>query len=166
MRFLHLHDTQNNILDIGEANWVSEQIRLWFRPWRLENTLTTDLNWSVCAPSNWYNTIFCFEVIEHLMNPALMLTEVRRVLMPGCALYLSTPLHNRLGFYFNETNHFAEYKESSLRILLDYCGFEVTDVHKFKSIPFWQSFRHGAGLVRGTLRALTQETILIRAVKR
>ena len=43
-----------------------------------------------------FDTVFCCEVIEHLLDVPRSLAEMRRVLRPGGTLFLSTPYHGRL----------------------------------------------------------------------
>lgn len=43
-------------------------------------------------PSRSFDCITCFEVIEHVNNPVLLLTEVRRVLRLGGVAVVSTPV--------------------------------------------------------------------------
>jgi len=134
------HKSGYYALDIGEPNYVSSMIQATFM-FDIEHTVG-DLHgqhWWATSGELEFQTVFCFEVIEHVMNPLQLLYKVNMLLTSGGVLYLSTPVHNRFGFYFNETNHFTEYKESSLRTLVEYAGFRITDYHQFKSIPFWQS---------------------------
>ena len=43
-----------------------------------------------------FDLILCGEIIEHLSNPELSMTEVRRVLKPGTTLVISTPNEGNL----------------------------------------------------------------------
>lgn len=40
---------------------------------------------------NFFNAVFCGEIIEHLFNPDHLLEEIKRTLKPGGLLVLSTP---------------------------------------------------------------------------
>jgi hypothetical protein len=165
LAFIRSDDLSGRVLDIGEKNFVGRSIAN-ARNIEMDNTEEySDFNHAIYMPNKDYKFVLCFEVLEHVMNPLLFIKLIKNLLDEKGVLYLSTPIHNPLGFYFNETAHFAEYRESSIRTLLEYSGFTITDVHKFHSIPFWQNYLHGGGLIRGTLRALTQETILLRAIK-
>jgi SAM-dependent methyltransferase len=155
-----------NALDIGESNHMAMMIQAVFA-FDIDHT-AGDLNgdnWKSVGDEFPYDMAFCFEVFEHVMNPLHLLECIRWMLKDGGVLYLSTPLHNRFGFYFNETCHFAEYKESSLRTVVEYAGFKITDYHQFKSIPFWQGMKQGGGLFRTALRVSSQRTQILRAVK-
>jgi SAM-dependent methyltransferase len=152
-----------NVLDVGESNYVGGFLSRWLNL-SVDNT-TGDLNNGMESATLCYDAAFCFEVMEHVMNPLLLLQEIESRLLRGGVLYLSTPVHNRFGFYFNETNHFAEYKEQSLRAVVEYAGFRITAYHQFKSIPFWRGMWQGGGLFHTFLRVSSQRTQILRAVK-
>lgn len=46
---------------------------------------------SLPFPDNMFTQILCIEVVEHLLQPDLMLAEIRRVLRPGGMLIMTTP---------------------------------------------------------------------------
>lgn len=82
--------------------------------------------------SNFFDLVTCMEVLEHLLDASLLLSEVRRVLKPGGHVYVTVPndvyrLPNRLsilaGRYFlkshpYESMHIRFFKKSLLKNLL------------------------------------------------
>jgi len=66
-----------------------------------------------------FDCVFCFDLIEHLINPISMLSEVRRVLTPNGSLFLVTPrklfheMHDR-------AHHVVEYEPYELDSLVRY----------------------------------------------
>jgi SAM-dependent methyltransferase len=97
-----------------------------------------------------FGRVLATEILEHLANPALFLSECRRVLRPGGALYLTTPnvvdLRGRvraLGgrspqthlfgightFRMNEWVHRREYAPGEVVCLLEAVGFEMRGLH-------------------------------------
>lgn len=163
LKFTQGRDFMGKWLDIGECNYVADGISC--NVAAIPEPTQGDLNGWKWEPNRTFDVVTCFEVIEHIMNPLLLLHAIHAHLKVGGVLYLSTPVHNPYGFYFNETNHFTEYKESSLRTLVEYAGFRITDYHQFRSIPFWQGMKQGGGLFRTALRVSSQRTQILRAVK-
>lgn len=47
-------------------------------------------------PSNTFDTVLCFETLEHLIDPAAAVREMSRVLKPGGLIVLSTPFVSTL----------------------------------------------------------------------
>lgn len=101
--------------------------------------------------SESFNIIISFDVIEHLLEPRIMLKETYRILKKDGVFIISTPNRNRLcGFFLllfglrkfpyhpnKETigsdpysAHVTEYTISSLRTLLKKQGFIVSKYHK------------------------------------
>jgi len=54
-------------------------------------TTVMDLNASLSYKDNTFDTVTCLDVIEHLLDPTSLLTEIYRVLMPDGQLVLTTP---------------------------------------------------------------------------
>lgn len=66
---------------------------------------------------NFFNVVFLFDVIEHVNNPRLMLSEVRRVLKRGGLLYVEfTPYYSLVGHHLYDYTllpiHFYKSKKS------------------------------------------------------
>jgi len=97
-----------------------------------------------------FGRVLATEILEHLANPALFLSECRRVLRPEGALYLTTPnvvdLRGRvraLGgrspqthlfgigrtFRMNEWVHRREYAPDEVACLLEAVGFQMNRLH-------------------------------------
>lgn len=72
-----------------------------------------------------YDTVCCFEVLEHLPHPQYAVAEMARVLKSGGILLLSAPhlsrLHEEPHDYFRFTRH-------GLRALLEDCGLEPMEI--------------------------------------
>lgn len=80
---------------------------------------------------NSFELMWSSEVIEHVADTARWLSEVRRVLVPGGRLLLTTPAHSRLHLMLGGIERFCEplgdhlhlYTKRSLRMLLSDFGF-------------------------------------------
>jgi SAM-dependent methyltransferase len=88
-----------------------------------------------------FELVLCTEVIEHVRDVQLFLSEIRRVLRPGGGLALTTPDHGRRdglrilmnGFegQFNPlTPHLRFFTRRSLAELLDAMGFTVESIKR------------------------------------
>jgi SAM-dependent methyltransferase len=84
---------------------------------------------------NSFELVWSSEVIEHVADTARWLSEVRRVLVPGGRLLLTTPSHGRLRLALQGVEPFSEplgdhlhlYTRRSVRDLLAAFGFaEIT----------------------------------------
>lgn len=158
--FLSLDDIRERVLDVGERNYVGKILAPF-----ADNTVPSDFNYGISAPHKVYQTVFCFEVIEHVMSPLQLLCQIRNLLGPEGILYLSTPVRNKYGFMFNETCHFTEYSINSIKTVVEYAGFKITQHETFRSIPFWKGMIKGGGFFRTFLRVSSQRTQILRAVK-
>lgn len=65
---------------------------------------------------NNYDTIICFQVIEHIEKDGLLLREIKRVLKPGGSLFLTTP--NKLTSLTRNPFHIREYKPQQMQALI------------------------------------------------
>jgi SAM-dependent methyltransferase len=74
-----------------------------------------------------FDSVVCFEVIEHIFNPDEMLTEISRVLKKDGIGLFSVP------FCWNEHEipfDYARYSSFGIRHLLEKNGFEILELHK------------------------------------
>jgi SAM-dependent methyltransferase len=92
---------------------------------------------------NWFDVVWSSEVIEHVADTARWLSEIRRVLVPGGRLLLTTPAHGRLRVALWGVERFSEplgdhlhlYTRSSLRTLLAEFGFGEVSVRAVGGPP-------------------------------
>jgi len=101
-------------------------------------------------PDSSVDTIVCYDILEHLYDPAAVITELRRAVAPGGHLHVSVPnaRHASLlrDLYFRGTfgyttwghrdsTHIRWFTRSDLERLLTECGWTVTEVdtHPFKT---------------------------------
>ena len=88
-----------------------------------------------------FDLVLCAETLEHVRDVQLLLSEARRVLVPGGALAVTTPAHGRRtaaglvvrGFesgFDPLSPHLRFFTARSLRELLDKLGFEVGSLRK------------------------------------
>jgi SAM-dependent methyltransferase len=83
-----------------------------------------------------FDLVWASEVIEHVTDTARWLSEVRRVLVPGGRLLVTTPSHGRLRVTLLGMERFSEplgdhlhlYTRRSLRTLLEDFGFGSVSV--------------------------------------
>ena len=87
--------------------------------------------------------VWASEVIEHVADTARWLSEVRRVLVPGGRLLLTTPAHGRAAIALRGVERYSEplgdhlnlYTRRSLRGLLADFGFSDLEVRSSGGLP-------------------------------
>jgi len=90
-----------------------------------------------------FDLVWSSEVIEHVADTARWLSEVRRVLVPGGRLLLTTPSHGRVRVALGGVERFSEplgdhlhlYTKRSLRMLLTEFGFGEVQVRAVDGPP-------------------------------
>jgi ubiquinone/menaquinone biosynthesis C-methylase UbiE len=116
------------------------------RLWRAGEPLPVD---DASVDSAWAG-----EVIEHVVDVAPWLSELRRVLRPGGALLLTTPAHGpgtllalalsprRFAAHFEpRSDHVRFFSRRALRELLDDLGFDVAELRSRRSTIFARAVR-------------------------
>lgn len=74
-----------------------------------------------------FDVVVCTQVLEHVPEPKLLLTEIQHVLKPGGRLLLTAPLSYGL---HQEPYDFFRYTEHGLRYLAKEAGFRETDLEQ------------------------------------
>lgn len=63
-------------------------------------------------PSQSFDTIICFQVIEHIQDDIVLLLQIKRILKPGGRLFLTTP--NKLMSLTRNPFHIREYTPETM----------------------------------------------------
>jgi SAM-dependent methyltransferase len=107
-------------------------------------------------PDLAFDCVLCTEVLEHVSDPVLALTEFRRVLKNGGRLFLTIPFFNPL----HELPHdYFRYTPFALRDMARRAGFQLKSVVEkggliafailflqYPWIRFWQRLSHACGV--------------------
>jgi len=72
-----------------------------------------------------YDTALCFEVLEHVPDPARALAEINRILAPGGVLVMTVPHLSRL---HDVPHDYYRYTRYGIQALLARTGFEVVEL--------------------------------------
>jgi SAM-dependent methyltransferase len=78
--------------------------------------------------NDYFDSIVCFEVLEHVFNPDIFLKEANRVLKPGGTAIFTIP------FIWDEHEQpydFARYSSYGLKYLFTKYGFDVIESRKY-----------------------------------
>ena len=105
-----------------------------------DSTLPIDLNDWIGAPSDNYDVITFFEVLEHLMDPLSAMRGVYHLLKPGGVCYLSTPEATPLYHLLMSPYHLTEYRKERIEVVFRYAGFEITKFRRFCLWDWWFAF--------------------------
>lgn len=99
--------------------------------------------------NDYFDYVFCIEVLEHVRNPYFVLNEIKRILKPGGFLILSVPnpyhFKEILWNLFNvpdKTGHIYSWTKQTFKKLIKFCGFEFTAMRGTYLIPglSWNGF--------------------------
>ncbi len=83
---------------------------------------------------NTFDVVLCTMVLEHVMEPQLVLNEIARVLRPGGSLYVSVPQQM---WQHQKPYDFFRYTSYGLRYLLDKAGLDIAFIKPMGGY-FWQ----------------------------
>jgi len=81
----------------------------------------------------------CYEVLEHVDDPALLMHHAAEYMEPGCRLVVTLPGGPWNAFY-RHIGHRRHYTPGELRKLLEGCGFEV-EMCRGEGFPFFNLYR-------------------------
>lgn len=128
-KFLSKHLSGYTVLGVGGYSDFDYDMSKLFA---LDYSYTTsDLNYSIKinAVPRKYQVIFCFEVIEHLINPGLFLRNLQLFCDKNTQIFISYP--ENVPFFRNPT-HFHEYSQDEFFTLIDSEGFKIIEYESYR----------------------------------
>lgn len=91
---------------------------------------------SVVSNSEYFDSVTCFDVLEHMPDEDNTLKEIRDTLRLGGSLFISVPLHPEMWSVHDENaHHFKRYRKGEVLALLERHGFDVLRRRYFLSSP-------------------------------
>lgn len=132
------------VLDIGEKNKFSQKIKNIIDV-DIDNT-AGDLNFANWKPNKKYSTVFCFHVIEHLINPLLFLMELRKRCSSNAKIFLTYPT----GHYWH-TCHWHQIDTKRFKLLLEEAGYTIV---RHQSKILWRDWKYMFFNLRPFLRLI------------
>lgn len=120
-------EAKPDVLDIAEPNRVGGEISSYFHH-KLFNTsgnLDTP-DWT--CPDKRYKYVYCFEVLEHLLDPLLFLTQLKTKVQPDTRIFVTVPYHFLRKHW--GMNHWHEMDLMRLRYLFDLAGLKIIRFEK------------------------------------
>lgn len=148
------------ILDVGERSPFTEQLEKSLQI-KIENT-NFDLNYPKQLNKK-YDSIFCFEVLEHLQNPLLFLDWMADHLSKNGKVYLTTPKGGFPSLLMWPKSHYHEIDEYRLKSLFDLSKLTIT---YFKTFNAPMSIYLQTGFIRPIFRILWGGWIYLEAMKK
>lgn len=140
VEFVRLHiDHATNILCIGDESVFDKTVAdgLDISSIKLSNTCgdLDSRDWTYRMGSGIsYRFVFCFEVLEHLLNPLLFLKELSDFISHDAIVFISVPNHLLRRHW--RTLHYHEIDPVRFEYLCEQAGYEIVDhvCHKYYPI--------------------------------
>jgi len=124
-------DIKGPVLDVGASNPFGNQLADMLKI-KIRNT-EWDLDTTYWYSGGLFNTIWIFEVIEHLKNPDLFLRKLGYHCVKNTRIFLSYPYRPFVPLW-NE-NHFHEIEPNRFRELIESAGYEIVQcIRKWQSV--------------------------------
>jgi hypothetical protein len=139
------------VCDVGELNHKSQWLASHYKV-PITQIESTNFDYWLSTLGKEYNTIFCFEVLSHLVNPGLLIWNLKDKLDVNGILYLSMPSRPRImwnSHHYNEISH-----ERFQRWILDEHNLEIVRSKKIRNAQYpvkWTSYLGIRPLIRAVL---------------
>jgi len=133
-------DDQWNPDIVGDLN---EPWKKWVQPWQDNKELK--------YKNNFYDVIFCLEVLEHCWNPVTAVRNIAELTKPGGMVYISTPFINPHHDYWDYLRYTDEWYEE----VLPKVGLTVVSIEEREAtvgLPALQQFYKEEGLKYSKVR--------------
>ncbi len=135
----HSKNEHKSCLDLGKMNLfgtrAARRLNLkYYHTWG-------DLNhcdWH--APRTKYDVVFCFRVLEMLLNPLLCLSKVRSYCSNNTLVFIFSPQNPHI---FEGEHHFHHFTEREFYTLVTVAGFEIIGKERIRLWSKWKYYLTG-----------------------
>jgi hypothetical protein len=136
-RFIGQGFQGESVLDCGGANRFGQELAKELN--LVYHATAGDLNkdWT---GADKIGVVFCFEVIEHLMNPLLFLSRLAELCHEKTKIYMTYPRTPR---WLMSDRHFHEFRDIEFRTLVDSAGFEIVKYEARRNRYDWTFYLSG-----------------------
>lgn len=146
------------ILDIGEYNLLTSRMEKEFPDCIIINT-SADLDTGIDDYARKFDVVIMNHVVEHLFNPLLCLTNIRKLMKEDAILLLGTPItHEDLKLKWSGS-HFHEFDARRLGKLFNRTDLRVVDFMVYDDVSI--SFLKRLKGIRPFIRPLVRKNILV-----
>lgn len=139
-------------LDVGEANprmdFMRKKLDL-----NVEQFAPENLNFDSVDRFNYYDVIFCFDLLEHIQNPLWLMGQLKLAVKPSGSIYVNMPENPR--WLWGEEHFFEMPYKHFIKWIVDPLELRVVRQKKIFFIANWKAFFIG---IRPLLRVLRGET--------
>jgi len=126
------------IADCGENNPMKQLIEKHFK------CSIDSIDWNFNEKTNItnkYDTILCFEVLEHVMNPLLFLEQLKKLLKKNGVIYISTPY--QFPQILKAIHHYHEIPTDRLIWLFNAANLKIVESGKLTIAGNWYNHING-----------------------
>lgn len=150
LNFVHKRVIGSRVLDIGGENIFGYKmaVKLGLDYYTTHGDLN-ETTWHTDGEYP-YDNIFCFEVIEHLMNPALFLSRLCNYCDDKTLMFITYPTNP---FWLWGDRHFNEYTKNRFYTMITECGYRII-YHEWNRAfrDWWTPFTGIRPMIRQWLR--------------
>jgi len=126
-----------NVLDIGNRNdfgtYLAKTKNLTYY-----HTGTQDLNYKLELDMKCFDNIFCFDVLEHLVNPLLFIENLKQYCNANTKIIVSVP-RKKFKWMWAKI-HWHEFDDKRFNLLINIAGYNIIKGESFIARSSWKQF--------------------------
>jgi len=84
--------------------------------------------------ADYFDGVFAIDILEHLLFPLRVMTEINRVLKPGGVIIANVPMA-KPNIVWDDYTHIRGFTKNSVNLLFNNSGFDVVYIKNMGSIP-------------------------------
>jgi len=136
----YLRQKSGYVLDIGNRNPFGENLGKYFNLEYIHTKGDLNFEWEI-SKNVEIKVVFCFETLEHLINPGNILDKVFGLIQKDAQVFISVPRTPRwLGW---NPAHFHEFDCNRFNYMMNYFGYKEIAHEQHTLWHNWKWYLHG-----------------------